>query len=159
MIDNIINFTFQGEEIEGKILEINQYFIKVVITYPYINWENQSSITGSAVKNPNNNFLKTHEETSIRLLLDVYLKIKAIDESIDRICNVYDHLLEEINAAEQINDILVKDRIISKLKDWFYNDFLFKPSITGLITTITDKSRITEIIETYKTEKRKIYLK
>lgn len=159
MINEKIYATVQGVDVKGQILEINEFYIKIIITSPFVNWENQISTTGPAKQNPNNNYLITKEETSKKLLIEVYKKIKIIDESLDRICRVYDNLIEEVNEVESINNLIIKKRIINKLNHWFYNDFLFSPSVTGLVATITDVPKITEIIETYKTENRKIYLR
>ena len=81
-----------------------------------------------------------------------------IDESIDRIINVHDDLLAEINEISIMENEKVKSRITDKLDDWFYKDFLFVSSVTGMITSISDRPQIESIITEYKSTQRKIYM-
>lgn len=103
--------------------------------------------------------LKSYDEVSKRLLLNSYRKLKIIDDDFAKICYVYEDLLEEINEVEKLNESEIKNRILDKLNDWFFHDFIFKNRVTNLIATIYEVPKIIEIIETYKSEKRKLFLK
>jgi len=157
MTNKIISTYHNGTKVIGEILELDAFNIKIRITSPYCNWENSLGIMGRATQNPNN-FLKTYEEVSKRLLIDSYKKLEIIDESLDRFCGVYGHLTKELKEVELINDIRAKERIIDKLNDWFFGDFLFTSYKTGLRTLQSEDAKIIEIFEAYKKENRKIYL-
>lgn len=158
MIKKTVTLNYQGTEIIGEILELDNYFIRVQINSPYCNWEDCSVITDSVKQNPHD-FLKSYDEVSKRLLLNSYRKLKIIDDDFAKICYVYEDLLEEINEVEKLNESDIKNRILDKLNDWFFHDFIFKNRVTNLIATIYEVPKIIEIIETYKSEKRKLFLK
>lgn len=158
MIKKTVTLNYQGTEIIGEILELDHYFIRVQIIAPYCNWNDCSVITCSFAENPHN-FMKSYDEVSKRLLLNSYRKLKIMDEDFAKICYVYEDLLEEINEVEKLNKSDIKNRVFNKLNDWFFNDFIFKTRFTNLIATIYEVPKIIEIIETYKSEKRKLFLK
>ena len=158
MIDKKIIINQNGIEIIGKIIELDEHFIKIEIISPYCNWTNQSKSNGMSRLSPNN-FLNRYEEVSKRLLLDSYNKIKIIDENIERICNVFDMLNEELNEAEKLDASKTKERIISKLQDWFFKDFIFTSSVTNLVPSIDERKKILDFIVSYKFGKNKDFLK
>ena len=157
MTNKIISTYHNGTKVIGEILELEAFYIKIRITSPYCNYENSLAIMRWARQNPNN-FLKTYEEVSKRLLIESYKKLNIIDESLDRFCGVYDYLTKELKEVELITDSKAKERIIGKLNDWFFGDFLFTSYKTDLRTLTSDNAKIIEIFEAYKKENRKIYL-
>lgn len=148
----------EGVLVTGEIIEREKYFLRVRIVSPYINWENQVGINGMGRQNPNHFLTDYGDERARDLLQESYRKLKIIDESLDRIVRVYENLEEEIAEVGLLEDSEIKSRIISKLNDWFFNDFLFTSSVTGLITRITEMKKIEHIITVYRDEKNRIYL-
>lgn len=158
MISKNISINYNGIEIVGEILELDEHFIKISIVSPYCNWTNQSKSNGMSRLSPNH-FLKTYEEVSKRLLLDSYKKLKIIDENLERICNVFDMLNEEMNEAEKLEESDAKKRILSKLQDWFFKDFIFTSSVTNLVPSIDERKKILGFIVSYKFGKSKDFIK
>lgn len=148
----------EGVLVTGEIIEREKYFLRVRIVSPYINWENQVGINGMGRQNPNHFLTDYGDERARDLLQESYRKLKIIDESLDRIVRVYENLEEEIAEVGLLEDSEIKSRIISKLNNWFFNDFLFTPGVTGLITRITEMKKIEHIITVYRDEKNRIYL-
>lgn len=137
---------------------IDGTMVIVEIFYPFVNWKNYSLISGLSRMTPNH-FLKNYKEVSEGLLINSYKKLKEIDERMSNIVKVYDDMSDEVSSISILEDDLVKDRIISKLYDWFYGNYIFNSSVTSMITTISDKPQIEQIIKEYKSTKRKIYLR
>lgn len=147
-----------GIEVTGKITQLDKFYIEVEILQPYVNWSSFLAIGGLCRRTPNH-FLSEHgEKYAQRILTESYKKIKFLDENIDRAVKDYDKLIDEIKAASVLDNDLEK-RIIKKLRDHFFRNQLFVSSVTGLTATYYDEPKIEEIIKTYKTEKKKIYLK
>lgn len=155
--DKIIRIKIDGQDVVGEITRLEKYYIEVEILSPYINWKNSSVITGYGKKSPYN-FLVRYNEVSERLLANSYKKLKMIDEQLDRIVNVYDSLNAELKAIGTIKNRNVREQIADKLKSWFFSDFIFTPSVTGLIASYNETDKIEEIIKVYKASKQKIYL-
>jgi len=144
-------------KVTGEITQLEKFYIEVEIMQPYVNWTSFLAIGGLCRSTPNH-FLSEHgEKYAQRILTESYKKIKIIDKSIDRIVKEYNELIEETNAASVLDNDLDK-RIIKKLRDHFFRNQLFISNVTGLIATYHDEPKIEEIIKTYKTEKKKIYL-
>ena len=141
----------EGVLVTGEIIEREKYFLRVRIVSPYINWENQVGINGMGRQNPNHFLTDYGDERARDLLQESYRKLKIIDESLDRIVRVYENLEEEIAEVGLLEDSEIKSRIISKLNDWFFNDFLFTSSVTEM-------KKIEHIITVYRDEKNRIYL-
>jgi hypothetical protein len=154
---DLIEITFGNQLVTGRIVKLDKYYIEIEILSPFINWKNFSIISGPA-KMSSYNFLVTYEEVSKRLLSNSFRKLKIIDESIDRIVKVYNNMTEELKAVNIVQDEVIRERIIYKLNDWFFHDFLFTSSVTGLIASNSERAKIEEIISTYENEQRKIYL-
>lgn len=152
-----INAHYHGNDVKGKILELTRAYIKVEITSPYINWQNELIKSGPALQNPLNSFLLTYTETAAKLLIESYRKLKCIDNSLERICKVHDKMLLELAEVEKIEDIDIRNSIISKLNDWFF-DMIYTSSVTGLKAGIIERQKIMDIIYVFKSEGRKIYL-
>ena len=159
MIDGVLKTTVDGVQVEGKIVELTRTFIKVEITAPYITWTNCLIKSGpGAYPHPKNSFLLTYEETGTKLLANAYRKIKYIDDSIDRFCLLHDRLIDEIAAANEINDAVIRSSVIFKLEGWFFSQ-IFSKSVTGIIASYDEREKITEILEVYKESGVKIYLR
>jgi len=153
-----LHLTINGVEVTGKITQLEKFYLEVEILQPYVNWTSFLAIGGLCRSTPNH-FLTEHgDKYAHRILTESYKKIKIIDEKIDRIVEVHDDLIEEASEVSKLTNETVKKRVIEKLNDWFYHDFIFTSCVTGMITTISDRPQIEEIIKTYKKEKRKIYL-
>lgn len=115
MIDGVLKTTVNGVQVEGKIIELTRTFIKVEITAPYIKWAGCLIKSGpGAHPNPKNSFLVTYAETGTKLLANVYQKLNILNESIDRICVLYERLLLEIEATRKIDDDAIRTQVISK---------------------------------------------
>ena len=159
MLNNRIIETMSGEVlVVGRINILQEYYIEVEILSPYVNWINHSSITGPGKQNPQN-FLHKFKEVSESLLKESYEKLRMIDESIDRIVKVYNDLQEELESVSYLQNSWTKERIENKLSDWFFRDFLFTSSVTGKVASFFEEDKIKEIINVYKDEKRKIYIR
>ena len=159
MLGSVLKTNIQGVPVEGKIVELTRTFIKVDITAPYINWTNCLIKSGpGAYPHPKNSFLLTYEETGTRLLVAAYRKVKCLDDSIDRACVLHDRLLCEIELVSTLEDIEIRERVIYKLKDWFF-DAIFSPAVTGLHVSYDEKEKIVNILEVYKKEGDKTYIK
>ena len=148
----------EGVLVTGEIIEREKYFLRVRIVSPYMNWENQVGINGMGRQNPNHFLTDYGDERARDLLQESYRKLKIIDESLDRIVSVYENLEEEIAEVGLLEDSEIKSRIISKLNNWFFHNFLFTSSVTGLITGISERKKIEHIITVYRDEKKRIYL-
>ena len=155
-IDTVFQISIDDQKVVGEIVRLDKYYIEVEILSPFKNWSNHSSITGMG-RMSSHNFLVTYKEVSKRLLTESYRKLKIIDESIDRISNVFITHERHINSLKDIGDIEVRDSIRSKLNDWFFDDFLFTSSVTGLIASVNEEEKIIAIITSYKSTGEKIY--
>jgi len=155
--NHIFSINVDNTQVIGKITKLERFYIEVDILYPYINWKNYRVISGPGRMTPNH-FLKIYRERSEQMLLESYNKLKIIDESIDRIIKVYNDITIEIQLVSKLKNDPVKERIVSKLNDWFFHDFIFTSSVTGMIASYSERAMIEEIIKAYIVEKKKIYL-
>ena len=153
----IFSIDVEGTRVVGKITLLEEFHFEVEIMYPYKNWKNQWHISGLSRGNPNH-FLKIWKKRSVVQLKESYEKLKMIDERIDRIVNVYNDLNEEKQLVLKLKNSKVKDRIISKLNDWFFHDFLFTSNVTGMVASVSERPVIEEIIIQYRDERVKIYM-
>ncbi len=148
----------EGVLVTGETIDRKKYFLKVRIVSPYMNWENQVGINGPGRQSPHH-FLTDYSDKRARdLLQESYRKLKIIDKSLDRFVGVYEMLEVEIAEVGLLEDSEIKSRIISKLNDWFFHDFLFTSSVTGLITGISEREKIEHIITVYRDEKKKNFI-
>jgi hypothetical protein len=158
MKTKLISISVDGLEVIGKITRRENYYLEVEILQPYVNWKNYRSVSPVILRNSPNPFINSWKEMSEEILLNSYKKLKSIDENLDSIVKDYEDLNEEINAVSVLDNDL-KKRIIKKLRDQFFRNDLFVSSVTGLIATYHDEAIIEKIINTYRSEKKKIYLK
>ena len=156
-MSQFVTIVVEDEVVIGQITHRENFFIRIQIISPYTGWENGSTINGPGKSHYS--FLTSYgDETVRRLLEESFLKIRCIDEDIDRLVRVYDNMLAEIKLVSSLPKTETRDRVISKIQDWFYDDCLFTSSVTGLIAAYAERPLIDKIITTYKKEKRKIYL-
>ena len=153
----IVEIDFEGQTIIGKVNRHEKFAINVSIISPYKNWDNGIGISGPGQMSPYHFFTERGEVVINDLLTESYRKLKIIDESIDRICKVYENLKEEIIAVDDIKDDKLKTRIKSKLNDWFFRDFLFTSSVTGLMASVFEEDKVKQILEEYLKSGKKIY--
>jgi hypothetical protein len=158
METNIFSIMIDGQIVTGEIVRRTKDHVKIKIVSPYTNWSNDRYITGQGRMSPHHFLTVRGYEVAKELLINSYRKLQIIDESIDRICGLYGRLEEEKAEAGKLPDSKIKNRIISKVDDWFFHDTLFISSVTGLITAIDERERIIEIINAYRYEDRKIYM-
>jgi hypothetical protein len=157
MKTKLISISVDGLEVIGKITRRENYYLEVEILQPYVNWKNYRSVSPVILRNSPNPFINSWKEMSEEILLNSYKKLKSIDENLDSVVKDYEDLNEEINAVSVLDNDL-KKRIIKKLRDQFFRKDLFVSSVTGLIATYHDEAIIEKIINTYRSEKKKIYL-
>lgn len=154
----VLKLDVDGVEVKGKITVLEEFYIKVEITEPFVNWVNSSCITGPAKMATSHNFFNTYESVGKRLLLNSYSKLQMIDESIDRIVRLYDDMICEQAVAQQMEDREIGKSIESKLEDWFFKT-IFTSSVTGLVAShVYDRERIYNILNLYKKEGKKNYV-
>ena len=146
-----------GEKVIGEITVLERFHIEIELLYPYVNWRNQSHISGPGRSTPNH-FLKSYKRVSERLLRNSFKKIKMIDEKLADIIKVHDDLQDELKAISCIENDRVKERIIDKLNEWFFHDFIFVSSVTGLIASVSDRPQIEHILKEFKASRKKLYL-
>ena len=158
MKTKLISISVDGLEVIGKITRHEKYYLEVEILHPYVNWKSYRSVSPVILRNSPNPFINSWEEMSEEILLNSYKKLKSIDENIDRIVKKYENLNEEIIAVSVLDNDL-KKRIIKKLRDQYFRNDLFVSSVTGLIATYHDEAIVEKIMNTYRTEKKKIYFK
>jgi hypothetical protein len=158
MSPNKISVEHDGKIIEGKINVRDKFDMEVEITKPYVKYLKHSGFRGPGRQTPHHFLTEYGDKRAKEFLIEIYKKLKIIDESIDRIVRLYDQYLEEVSITSVIEKVEFRDGINSKLQDWFFS-CLFTPSVTGLVASIVyDRDKIIEIIEVYKKEKRKLYL-
>ena len=148
----IIEFTFDNVLLKGLVLERDRFFIKVQLISPFEAWENYSIISGMCRGTPNHFLTEEGDNTIRRLLIDSYQKFKTLYDSFDRISNVYINLQMELKSLNEISDIEIRNKIKSKLEDWFFTK-IFTSSITGIIASYNDRSYIFEIFENHLKQK------
>lgn len=149
---NNIEFIFDNVLLKGKVLERNKFFVKVQLISPYEAWENFSIISGMCRGTPNHFLTEQGDKTIRQLLIDSYKKFKKLQDSLDRISNVYINLQIELKSLNEISDIEIRNKIKSKLEDWFF-DSIYTTSITGIIASYNDRSYIFEIIVNHLKQK------
>ena len=154
--DKHIEIEVDGVVVLGRIRKLTKYYIEVEIVYPFANWTNYLTISGVGRMNPNN-FYKRYNKVAELLLKNTYEMIAIIDSCIDRVSNVYGHLQEEIAALSVIENSELKDRMESKLKHWFFHYFLASETNKDIAISIFDEGVISNILETYRNTKQKIY--
>jgi len=147
-----IEFTFDNVLLKGLVLDRERFFIKVQLISPFEAWENYSIISGMCRVTPNHFLTEQGDNTIRQLLIESYQKFKMLYDSIDRISNVYINLKFELISLYEISDIEMRNKIKSKLEDWFF-DTIFTSSITGTIATYNDRSYIFEILENHLKQK------
>ncbi len=142
----------------GQITCRQKDFISVQMISPFWGWEKYCSITGPA--RAHCSYLTSlGNERARDLLQDNYTKIKTIDHSIDRFVKVFDHLQSELRLINKLPKSKIRERIIDKVRWWFYSEFLFAASVTGMVASWDEEKRIDEILTAYKKEGRKTYCK
>ncbi len=147
-----IEFTFENVLLKGLVLERSKFLIKVQLISPFEAWENYSIISGMCRGTPNHFLTEEGDNTIRRLLIDSYQKFKTLYDSFDRISNVYINLQMELKSLNEISDIEIRNKIKSKLEDWFFTK-IFTSSITGIIASYNDRSYIFEIFENHLKQK------
>ena len=158
MKNETFSIMVEGVLVTGEIIDREKYFLKVRIVSPFMNWENQVVIKGPGRQSPHHYLTEYGDKRARDLLLESYRKLKIIDDSLDRMVRVYEWLEEELAEVSLLKDSAIKTRIISKLNDWFFYDFLFSPSVTGLTASNDEREKIEHIIKVYRDEKKRIYL-
>ena len=154
--DKHVEIEVDGVVVLGRISKLTKYYIEVEIVYPYTNWINYLTISGIGRMSPSN-FYKRYNEVAEHLLKKTYELILVIDSCIDRASNVYGDLQEEIAALLVIENSELKDRMESKLKHWFFHYFLASETNKDIAISIFDEGVISNILETYRNTKQKIY--
>ena len=109
----IIKTNYNDTEIVGEIIKLHEFQIRVAITSPYINWESGSSINGPG-RQSKNNFLHRYEEASKFLLIETYRKLAIIDKNLDRMCGLYDRLIEENKELKKLPESELRESISRK---------------------------------------------
>ena len=158
MKTKLVSISVDDLEVKGEITRHEKYYLEVQILHPYVNWDSYRAISPVILRNAPNPFINSWEEMSEVILLNTYKKLKIIDDDIDPIVKRYDDLLEEIDTVSVLDKDMEK-RITKKLRDKFFRKDLFTSTITGLIATYHDEPIIEKIINTYKNENKKLYLK
>lgn len=152
---NNIEFTFDNIRLKGKVLERNKFLVRVQLIIPFEAWENYSMISGMCRGTSNHFLTEQGDKTIRRLLIDSYKKYNKISKNIDRISTIYLNLQVELESLGEISDIKIRNKIKSKLEDWFF-DSIFTTSVTGIIASHNDRKYIFELIENYLTQKEAI---
>ena len=147
-----IEFTFDNVLLKWLVLDRDRYFIKVQLISPFEAWENYSIISGMCRATPHHFLTEYGDKTIRRLLIKSYQKFKILYDSFDRISNVYINLQMELKSLNEISDIEIRNKIKSKLEDWFFTN-MFTSSITGIIASYNDRSYIFEIFENHLKQK------
>ncbi len=153
-----ITIIVEGVVVIGQITCRQKDFISLRMISPYSGWEKYSSVTGPA-KAHCSYLTSLGDEVARDLLRDNYIKIRTIDHSIDRYAKVYEHLQAELKLISKMPNSHTKWRLNDKVKWWYYSEFLFATSVTGITTSLDERKSIEEILKTYKKEGRKTYLK
>lgn len=143
-----IAFMHDNMLLKGLILERDRFFVKVQLISPFKAWENYSIISGMGKSTPYHFLTEYGDKTIRRLLIESYQKVKMLYDSLDRINKVYINLQAELNVLNEISDAEKRDKIKSKLEDWFF-DSIFTSSVSGIIVSYNDRSYIYEIVENH----------
>ena len=141
-----IEFTFDNVLLKGKVLERNRFLVKVQLISPFEAWETFSSISGMCRGMPNHFLTEEGDKTIRRLLIDSYKKNKRLHDGFDTISKTYIDLQVELKSLNEISDIETRNRVKSKLEDWFF-DSIFTSKITGVMASYNDRRYIFKIIE------------
>ncbi len=158
MESEFVTIIFEDVVIVGQITCRQKDFISVQMISPYWGWEKYSSVTGPA--RARCNYLTSLGDEVVRdLLRDNYTKIKTIDHGIVRYAKVYDHLQSELRLIGKMPNSETKWRIADKVRWWFYSEFLFATSVTGIAASLDERKHIEEILISFKKDGRKIYEK
>ena len=152
-----VTFEIEGVVVKGNITELSDFYIEVEITSPYCNWKNSLHTTGPGRQYSKSYFLR-YEELAESLLTQSFRKLKFIDEGFDRHVNVYTNLENELALVDQLPDSAVKTTIKSKLSDWFFQYYLFTPSVTKLCTAISEEPIIKNYIMHFRKTKKKLFI-
>ena len=143
-----IEFTFDNVLLKGLVLKRDKFFIKVQLISPFESWDTYFIISGMCRSTPNHFLTEQGDKAIRRLLIESYQKFKIIYDSFDRISNVYINFQMELKSLYEISDIEIRNKIKSKLEDWFFNK-IFTSSVTGIIASYNDRSYIFEIFENH----------
>ena len=158
MDSNIITIEYDGQIITGQIILRTKFSLRIRITSPYANWEDGSVIWGQGRAILYHFLTEEGTRTARELLLNIYRKIKFIDENMIAINLVYEKLEQELAEVDKLEDSDLKKRIIKKLNDHFFDDFLLSTSVTGLRTNITEREDIINIIMAYRLLGWRLYM-
>ena len=157
MESEFVTVIFEDVVVVGQVTCRQKDFISVQMISPYWGWEKYSSITGPAKAHCS--YLTSYDDEVVRdLLRDNYIKIRTIDHSIARYAKVYDHLQAELKLISKMPNSHTKWRLNDKVKWWFYSEFIFATSVTGIVASLDERKSIEEILKAYKKEGRKTYL-
>ena len=158
MKSEFITIIVEDVVVVGQITCRQKDFISILMITPFIGWEKYSCITGQAKAHCS--YLSSLGDEVVRdLLRDNYTKIKTIDHDLPRYAKVYDHLQAELRLISKMPNSETKWRIADKVQWWFYSEFLFATSVTGIAVSLDERKSIEVIFKTYKKAGIKTYLK
>lgn len=144
-----VQTSYEGETIRGQIVFLTKFYIEVEITYPYIHYYSYEGMNGMA-RMTSFHYLVIQEKAASRLLINIYKKLSYLDQFIDPAIKVYTHLNEELKAISVIDKKKIRERIQSKLRDWFFRSYL--PGIS-----YPEEDQIERILKAYQKDGTKLY--
>ena len=158
MESEFVTVIIEDVVVVGQITRRQKDFISVLMISPFWGWERYSSVTGPA--RAHCSYLTSFGDEVVRdLLRDNYTKIKTIDHSIARCVKVYSHLQAEQRLINKMPNSNIRERIINKVRWWFFSECIFAASVTGMSATLVEQKNIEEVFKAYKKTGRKIYLR
>lgn len=125
----------------------------VILIYPYSGWEAHYSIMSFAeLRHYKDLRSQNGVDRGKFSLAQCYKKAKRIYTDLERLSKIYrDHKLQ-IQEVEKINNTVIRQQILKKLEDYFFDYSVFEKLSTNLFSTSKDRKRTYEILDNYLKE-------
>lgn len=141
------------EIVIGEIIRWEKHSMDIILIYPYSGWESHYSIMSFAeLRHYKDLRSQKGVDRGKFSLAQCYKKAKRIYTDLERLSKVYrDHKLQ-IQEVEKINNTVIRQQILKKLEDYFFDYSVFKKLSTDLFSTSKDRKRTYEILDDYLKE-------
>ena len=143
----------------GEITERSQFYINVKLISPFYGFENSRSINGHARNCKMHYLTERGDEIAKEILINSFKLMQEIDSTLNRLADLNCIVKQETDKISCCGNKIILERIMEKMDDWFYKDFL-PEKYTGDSAYYykSEKEQVDQIFETFRLTGKKIYM-
>lgn len=158
-IANVITCMKDEQLLMGEFIERTEDYISVKIGYPFKGWINEARLKRTDSGTYFNYLNEFGMSEGKQLLIDTYNKLVFVNQEINTFVSQYSNFRGFVDALKKLENKNRRDRMIVKLKQWFFNSYIFKAEQTGFLLTPKEIEQLEEILLTYLTTGERLYFR